>query len=596
MVELAGGIGLESLDAMLDATYEEPWYETEQLGGQRSGVALTHHGGKDSGGHATWTDGTRVGVVHGVVSNRGALELTLDDVFTRLADDPLSLLPDLSGPFALALVDPLEDTVLVATDVLSTRPVYYTQLSDGVAFSSSLLATLTQRDSLTVDRQAVADMLSFGLVFGEKTYATEANALPPASVLEYADGDASVTRYYTPDYGREPASGYVTRTLDHLRNAVTDAVRTAPQNTGLWLSGGLDSRTLAALLRDEHGRVQSLTYDGNPPDGSNLQPARQTADVLDLDHREVPVDPGDFAQDVQRGIAVTDGLKTWSSYLSPGFLFDGLADAVDVVFEGAPQGELFGEQPWRYHLTDLSPMDALARLGGRTGDDTIASLLDGTDPRRSLATEVERAAGDSAAAKTLDVWYRNVPVGAHFRGNELFRSQVGTRTPFADRELVDHLAGMPPEYRIATFPGTNGKIPRSMSPLKRDIVRELGDGLATIPYERTRIAPKRALALNDATFVGKHLAWRAFGGPDYPLTTWTRERSDVRETVVRWLDSAADRECFDAATVERLRDEHLRGDENHVRTLSTITTVSEWLSRAERQTDVTSTVAPLQTQ
>lgn len=580
MVGFAGGVGLKSLDAMIDAAYDEPWYETERLGGQHAGVALTHHGGKDPGGHTTWTDGRRIGVVHGVISNRTALQLTIDDVFTRLADDPVSLLPDLSGPFALTLVDPREATALVATDILSTRPVYYSQLDDGVAFSSSLHSTLSQRDSLTVDQQAIADMLSFRLVFGEKTYAAEANALQPASVLQHADGDTSVTRYYTPNYARKPSSNYATRTLHHLQNAVAETTRTAPENIGLWLSGGLDSRTLAALLHGERNRLRSLTYDGNPSNGSNLQPAKQTADVLDIDHREVPVEPGDFAQNVQRGIAATDGLNTWASYLSPGFVFDGLADAVDVVFEGAPQGELFGEEPWRHHLTDLSPTDALMRLGGRTDEDTTKSLLDGVDPRRSVASELDRAAGSSPAERTLDVWYQNVPVGAHFRGNELFRSQVGTRTPFADRELVDHLSGMPPQFRIGTVPGTNGRIPRSMSPLKRDIICELDSGLASIPYERTRIAPNRVLALNDATFVGKHLAWRVFGKPDNPFTAWTRERSDVRDTIVRWLDSAADMECFDAATVERLRDEHLQRDENHVRTLATITTISEWLNHA----------------
>ncbi len=167
---------------------------------------------------------------------------------------------------------------------------------------------------------------------------------------------------------------------------------------------------------------------------------------------------------------------------------------------------------------------------------------------------VAESSKSSVRNRVLDAWFRNFPRNSHFRGNEAVRSQVGMRVPFADGAFLDAVAGMDHRrLRRGTVPLTGGRIPRSMSPLKREAVCRLGAGLDRIPYERTGLAPKRPLALHDAGYVGKQLRWQVAGRPSR-WNDWYREVPRVRRTVNRWLDSARDRPLFDGDFVERSAD------------------------------------------
>lgn len=571
-----------TLQPMVESVDSEPWYERSTVADNGTGLGLVHHGSKDPNGKTTWRGEHGKGVVYGTVSNRRALGLSTDELFEGLLERPETVLQKLSGPFLLACTDTRDGSVLVATDKLGSRSCYYADTDGGLVFSSELKGVLTQLDDARLDEQAAGDLLTFGYVLGDKTLVEGVSALQPATMLEYQDGECSVTRYWEPEFGRLPADGYAERSFEMYRESMAEISGTLDGDVGLWLSGGLDSRTMAAVLREEYGSFQTLTYDGNPSDGTNIEPARRVADHLGVDNEIIDTKPGEFGDLVRKGVDVTDGMISWSFFVNPDFIFNDLHETVDVIMEGAPQGELFGEEIWLDQLTrSSSPTEAIARSFGETDRETVKSLLNApVDPIDSIRAEVAKSDQRRQEHRTIDTWFRNFCSNAHFRSNKLARSQVGMRIPFTNGEFLDHLAKMPHEAcRRSSFPLTRGKIPRSMSPLKLRISRRTNSGLEKIPYERTGLAPTRPMWLHDASYVAKQARWRLFDEKPEPWADWYRTDPKMRSFVNRIVDDACSRDLFDEAEIRRLQREHLEDGKNNVRPIAALTTLEVWLQR-----------------
>jgi asparagine synthase (glutamine-hydrolysing) len=528
------------------------------------------------------------------------------------------MLPELSGPFLLAAAD-RDGNLLVANDKLGTRECYVAETDDGVAFGSDLSAVAGRMEAPEIDARTAADLLSFGFALGDKSLVAGVEALPAASVLRVRPdgvranevrsgrGGPSADRYWEPDFSRLPVEGYVERALSTYRRAVSDASSSVSGRPGLWLSGGFDSRTMAGVLREGHESFRTFTYDSNPPDESNLGPARRVAETLRADHDLVLETHDCFVESYAQSVRACDGMVPHQNLVAPSFVFGDLHDKVDAMMEAAPQGEFFGEEIWTSHLDAPTATDAFRSMLSfrREPAEEVRALLAGpgssgrgtrsrsagtaaVDPDRSIREMVAESSKSSVPNRIMDVWFRNFPKNGHFRDNEVVRSQVGMRVPFADGEFLDTVAGIPRRrFRRGTVPFTGGRIPRSMSPLKREIVRRLDAGLDEIPYERTGFAPKRPLALHDAGYVGKQLRWQLLTGarPVERLVPRRLGGTPDGERVARLGEGP--RALFDGDVVERLRRQHLAGEADDWGLLSGILNLEVWMGQTvDRETVV----------
>jgi len=584
MVGLIGGtVSGGALTTMIERVDVEDWYVTERFEVGDAGLALVHHGEKDPGGHTTWEGDAGAGVVYGAVSNLERLGFTVEGLFERLLDRPEATLQELSGPFTVAAAG-RDGTLVAATDKLGTRECYYAETPDGLVFSSSLAAISPRLDEPAVDLRTVSDLVSFGFALGDKTLYSAVDSLYPSSILRWEEGEARTQRYWSPRFSRLPEEGYVDAVLEAYQRALGDASRTVEGEMGVWLSGGIDSRTMSAVLRDERGPFRTFTYDSNPPDASNLEPASRVAKALEVDHDLVIESPDDLERCFERSVRACDGMAASQNTRTAGFVFEELHDEVDVMMEAAPQGELFGEHIWTSHVRASSVRDAFAETieFSRQPADVVSSLLHGeVDPDRSIREAV--AVSDQAGVRNrlLDTWLLNIPKNAHFRGNERVRSQTGVRIPFADGDFLELSAGMADEtFRRSTLPFTDGRIPRSMAPLKRELLVRLDRGLDRIPYQRTGVAPARPMALHDAAYYAKQLRWKLLSGRPEGWARWYRDYSSTRDAVDGWLDAARDRALFDADVVEEIRSDHLAGETNNWGAIEGIIDVEVWMQQA----------------
>ena len=577
MVGLVGGaVSGSDLDAMVEPTLVEDWYQEDRFEDGDSGLAHVHHGEKDPGGHTTWTDDRGVVAVHGAIGNRRLLEKSDDELFEAILDRPSVVLPKLDGPFLIAAYDRRDEEFVVATDKVGTRSCYYAE-ADGLLFASRVAAIQTQLDEQTVNVRTVEDILTFGHAYGDRTMLEEVRSVPPASMVRFRDGEVQVERYWEPEFGRASVDDYVDHTLGVYRDAMANVTSTVEGRPGLWLSGGLDSRTMAAVLKEQLGSFRTLTYDANPGGGVNLEPAKQVANLLGVDNEVTPFEPEPFVETIPRGIEITDGLVDWGFFVNLPFILDGLHNRMDVILEAAPQGEYFGEDIWLDNLKDKPPAEGVFSLWGMNDPGLVENLLaDPVDPKLSIRELLGESTKSDPRHRTLDTIRRSFGYG-HFRSKALARSQVGTRLPWAHGAFQDHIAKLPDEeFRIRNVPFTGGKIPYAVSPLKLELVRRLDRGMETVPYERTGFSPARPLPLHAAGYGYREGKKRLADEPSM-YTQWYRQNRAMRSFIDGLLDDARDRPFFDADAIAKLRDDVLSGESGAIRALSAITTVEQWL-------------------
>lgn len=575
-----------SLRTMREAMQYEPWYETEQFEHGNCGLGLVHHGEKDLLGSASYEKSGCAGVVHGALVGREHTDTS--DLTERVLDAPRETLRNVDGSFALACVDFEEERFVLATDKLGVRPCYYTP-DDGLVFSSSLAALLTHLDDPQVNQQGVSDLLLMHSLWGEKTLIEGVRALAPASVLEYRDGEVTIERYWKPDFETAPTDGYIEDLIAVYEHAMADAATTMDGDVGVWLSGGLDSRTLAAELagnRVDFDSLTAYTYDANPHGGGNPELAADIASRLGIDIEDVELTPDRFLSVIDDVIERTDGMVGWATLLPLSATYNLPDDTADVMLEGAGQGELMGHHLRRDHIERCeSAVDSMYQSEAAVSRSTVRSLMTGDiDPLDSFRAAVARSDETQREHVILDAHFANYYARDTYASTRLARTKTGVRAPIAHGALIQHAARLPAAYRMGTIPLTGGYVPHGVTKPKLHLTRAAGSDMASVRYERTGVAPKYPYPLHVAGFVATTSLSRlrsgtTYGGQRLP-DVWYREHDGLREHLDDLLSGACNRPFLDGSEIRRLRREHLAGEASHMSgVLSPVTTLESWLQQ-----------------
>jgi asparagine synthase (glutamine-hydrolysing) len=543
----------------------------------------------DTGGYATWTDGTRTGVIDGIVTNLSELDWTVADVFEHLLEKPADTALALEGGFVIACQDPAADRQLVVTDKLGARPVFYTE-SAPFRFATSVDALVQYCESPTVNQQAVSDMLLMGNLWGQHTLVEGVLAQRPATVLDVADGERTATRYWKPEYSEAPPGDeYVDELVRRYHQAVERTSRTLPGRVGIWLSGGLDSRTTTGALHRYQGtggfeRLEAYTYDANPPTNDNPRIAQQVADTLGLDYNEVPLTARTVGDHLEQIIEATDGMHMWAYGANLAATYE-MDTPPPVMLEGM-QGALLGDHLYRHHLTEFdSAVESQVASEASTTPEHVQQLLSPSiDPVASFAAEARRADESSVRETVLDVHFQNYYSRVFMPSNRVMREQTGTRVAQADGDYLEWCARLPTRYRKNALDvpgGPDGGVPCEPTRAKLALSRRIEPALARIPYERSQVKPSRPYPLHVAGFVGNVLWNRVRSRPTYGsgqlADFWIRDtETRLHDRVNELIDDACDRPLFDADAVQAVFDQHMAGA-NNASTLSQITTVEYWL-------------------
>jgi len=201
----------------------------------------------------------------------------------------------LRGMFAIALWDRRSNELVLARDRLGKKPLFYSQTSSGMSFSSELHSLLCDSEiGREMDPTAIDEYLSYLFVPHPRTIYRDVKKMPPATWAVFSDGQLRMERYWQIVYREEletRSSKERVEGLDCLLRKAVSLRLLADVPVGAFLSGGLDSSLVVALMRSVgHERVRTFSIGFSDSSFDELAYARQVAQALDTDHAEYVVD------------------------------------------------------------------------------------------------------------------------------------------------------------------------------------------------------------------------------------------------------------------------------------------------------------------
>jgi asparagine synthase (glutamine-hydrolysing) len=226
---------------------------------------------------------------------RGHVMSTASDTETIIhlyEDYGLGFAAHLRGMFAIAIWDEARTRLVLARDPIGEKPLYYAADGPRLLFGSEIKAILRGLGSREVDPQSVCDFLALGYVPGAPTFFRGIQKLPPGHLLVHDGQQAVVSRYARPSVGRAASAPGFPAAKRELEERLSDTVRLCLKSdveVGAFLSGGIDSSVLVALMRRHAARVQtfSVGFAGRARGFNELEPARHVASHLGTTHHEL---------------------------------------------------------------------------------------------------------------------------------------------------------------------------------------------------------------------------------------------------------------------------------------------------------------------
>ncbi len=214
------------------------------------------------------------------------------EVIVHLYEDQgLSFASHLRGMFAIAIWDARRSRLVLARDRIGEKPLFYSVDGDRLLFGSEIKAILQKPGLRTVRAQAVCDFLAMGYVPSPRTFYERIEKLAPAQLLVHEKGRTQLMSYW--ERGTQHAGTVSFQEAKHeLAGRLSDTVKSCLKSdveVGGFLSGGVDSSAIVALMRRHSAQVQtfSVGFGGAAAGYNELSYAKFVADHVGSKHHEL---------------------------------------------------------------------------------------------------------------------------------------------------------------------------------------------------------------------------------------------------------------------------------------------------------------------
>src|SRR5262245_30360961 len=414
----------------------------------------------------------------------------------------------LRGMFAFAIWDTRRRRLLLARDRMGIKPLYWAIAGNRLLFGSEIKAIL---ESGLVqpepNERCIPELLSTRYVSGSETLFKGIHRLLPGHTLVFENGRATTRQWW--DVPVDLRRSEIERLPDaeavaEFRTKLEDAVRTrlmADVPLGMFLSGGLDSSAIAALMAGMIDRpLQTFSVAFKQRAFSELDYARQVSTAIRADAHEIVIDEHDFFGALPRLVWHEDEPIAHPSSVPLYFVSTLASRHVKVVLTGEGSDELlagYGKYPralinWRagkYWSLAPEPLrqfvsgTLIPRLPGRVARYARRSFL--AMPRTPEAMFFDNFAAIGLARQTSllnpgfadlatpDAYsssraYFDLPNGRSTTLDRLLYTDLKTylvellmkqdqmsmaasiesRVPFLDHHLVEFAAALPPRMKL----------------------------------------------------------------------------------------------------------------------------------------------------
>jgi asparagine synthase (glutamine-hydrolysing) len=322
----------------------------------------------------------------------------------------------LQGMFAFAIWDRRERRLLLARDRLGIKPLYYACTDRELLFASEIKGIVASRGfKVEFNETILPEYLANRFVAGEETFYRGVSKLLPGHVLEWsAEQGCRVRRYWHPPQHSVNQDIPLSEQAAQLRAGLEEAVKSHLMSDvplGLFLSGGLDSSGLAALMAPLMPQgLKTFSVGFAEREANELQYARLMAKAVGAEHHDVVVSPEQFMQALPKLLWHEDEPIAFPSSVPLYFVSRLARQHVKVVLTGEGADELFLGYDYRYRVTALN--DRFGRLYWGGVPHALRRRIRGLLPR--LPWRIQRYVSRTALA------YEPGPRGLFFENFSVF--------------------------------------------------------------------------------------------------------------------------------------------------------------------------------
>lgn len=505
------------------------------------------------------------------------------------------MLAQLTGMFAFALWDEAQRSLFLARDHLGVKPLYYFWDGNTFVFGSELKAvTAHPAVKREVDLNALGLYLEAQYIPAPHTIYKHIKKLEPGHALLLKDGKLESWRYWLPDYSQKMQLGETeaVAALDRELRRSVESMLVADVPLGAFVSGGIDSSLIAALMTDITGKpveTFNLGFKGDVV-GSEHKEAARVASHIGSHHHALMLGPNEVLGALDSWTEVFDEPFGDQAALPTMLLSQLTRQHVTVALTGEGADEVFSGygnyqkrvneerissvlghkvSPLHYLIRTLPPIarkDRLLKAIGETlprryrtipnvFDEALHESLFTPAFRRAMTEKIadfaERAYGECNSAHYIDrimyvdtrLWLPDDLLTKVDRAT--MAHSLEARVPYLDHHFFEFAARLEPDLKQH---GNNRK------------------------YILKKLAEK---------YLPSDIVHRSKQGFIMPLPEWlARELKDELEAglSLRGLDK---RGIFQAGVLPRLLAEHQSGKKSHAFRLWALLVLERWFARYE---------------
>jgi len=499
-----------------------------------------------------------------------------------------------NGMFAFAIADMKDNSFWIVRDRLGIKPLYYAEQSDAWVFASEpksiLIALETTPD---ISSTAIHSYLSYRYPLNDLSFYSGIKKLLPGCYLHIQNGDARIHRYW--DIPKEEIT--VTHTEeDYLRELDDILVSSVKYRmisdvpVGAYLSGGLDSSLVTAIMSNETGPGLKTFTIGFPEDQFNeFEYAREVADHITASHKEILLDANEYFDLNKQLIEFRDGPLAVPNEVPLYYMSQILKRDITVVLSGEGADEIFGGYGRIFHAPSIYKNQMCANATA-SADELDTGMIDyilsqyayiSKEQRtlylsdkytRTIDAEPEDILRTSLySASTLDDYTRlqwmfekhHLPGLLERLDNSTMATSVEGRVPFVDHRLVEFAFRLPRQFKNRWNTPENEALAMALP------VAEFSEILDTTKY----LLRKMARPYLPTTVIDR----RKVGFP-VPLSQWFRGSGKEFITSVIMDDSFHRHGMFDVKYIRsKINDESYWDDPQNGIHMWMIANIGLWL-------------------
>lgn len=507
----------------------------------------------------------------------------------------------LSGMFAFAIWDETDKSLFIARDRVGKKPVLYSQQPNGnFIFGSEFTALLAHPEiSREVDYEALDSYLSYLCVPAPQTAFKNIRKLEPAHWLRWKDGKIETNRYWQPDFSKKikiSEEDAIEETTRIVREA-TKARLISEVPLGAFLSGGVDSSTIVALMAQESSRpVKTFSIGFEEQDFSELKYAKIVANHVGAEYNEFIVKPN--ALEVLPTLIEHYGEPYADSSAIPTYYVSKeTRKFVTVALNGDGGDESFAGYERHAAMRIAEIYHRIPKSLRTAFIENPINLIPTSELKRSRFRDAKRFLQAASLAKT-ERYFRWMSTFNREAKKEIYTREFAEATAaqnpsvFLDRWfakangsgildatlLTDQMTYLPNDLLVKVDIASMANSLEARSPFLDHKVIEFA---ASLPenLKMRRFETKTLLKRVAARLVPKEVIYRRKMGFGVPIGNWFRGEMKGFVKEILLSEKSLNRNIFKREMIENYVNEHINSERDHTFQIWTLLMLEMWFQR-----------------